>query len=75
MTENFDMTNNDRILFRTLIIAMEGEMETLKDSDILAEWGLGGLFPQFKFVGEFRQWAEQWLSNLGTPPEDSDDAI
>lgn len=66
-TQKFDMSVIDRRIFRNMITMMEDQMSTLKDSDEFSEWGVQGVFDDFKFVGEFRQWAEIWLSNLGTP--------
>ena len=68
--ETYGMTPLDRRIFRELICNMEVQMETLLDCNELAEYGHGDICPEWKFVGDWRQWADQWLSNLGTPADE-----
>ena len=65
--EHFPMTVEDRRIFGNFVRFAEDCTGNLLDCDLVEHTGIAVVFPDFKFVGEIRQWAAKWYEDLGTP--------
>lgn len=65
--QSFEMSVEDRRIFGNFVRFCEDSTGNLLDCEPIERTQIAEVFPDFKFVGEIRQWADKWYSALGTP--------